>query len=181
MAGILKVDKYQDFNGNDIMTSDGSGNLTLNNAAMKMTPSFRALATDGTAYPSGAYTKFVFGTELWDTDSAFTNNEFTVPTNEAGKYWFNWRLKVSGIDDNEYHVSALYKNGSRLGSTGQKDYANGTDQQVITTGSVMLELAVGDVISVYGIHNEGAERTMFGGTTDASDASFLEGYKLIGA
>jgi len=29
MAGILKVDKYQDFNGNDIMTSDGAGNITL--------------------------------------------------------------------------------------------------------------------------------------------------------
>jgi hypothetical protein len=29
MAGILKVDKYQDFNGNDIMTSDGSGNITM--------------------------------------------------------------------------------------------------------------------------------------------------------
>jgi hypothetical protein len=35
MAGILKVDKYQDFNGNDIMTSDGAGNITINNAAMK--------------------------------------------------------------------------------------------------------------------------------------------------
>ena len=32
MAGILKVDKYQDFNGNDIMTSDGSGNVTSVNA-----------------------------------------------------------------------------------------------------------------------------------------------------
>ena len=163
-----------------ITTSSGSGNITIGSGVtlLSNTPSFRALATSGTAYPSGAYTKFVFGTELWDTDSAFTNNEFTVPTNEAGKYWFNWRLKVSGIDDNEYHVSALYKNGSILYSTGQKDYANGTDQQVITTGSVILDLDVGDVISVYGIHNEGAERTMFGGTTDASDASFLEGYKI---
>ena len=45
MAGILKVDKYQDFNGNDIMTSDGSGNLTLNNSALKMTPAFQAYRT----------------------------------------------------------------------------------------------------------------------------------------
>ena len=28
MAGIIKVNQYQDFNGNSIMTSDGSGNLT---------------------------------------------------------------------------------------------------------------------------------------------------------
>ena len=32
MAGILKVDQYQDFNGNNIMTSDGSGNITINAA-----------------------------------------------------------------------------------------------------------------------------------------------------
>ena len=72
----------------------------------------------------------------------------------------------------------MYKNGSILNSTGQKDDANGTDQQVITTGSVILDLTVGDVIAVYGIHNEGAERTMFGGTTDASDASFFEGFRI---
>ena len=40
MAGILKVDQYQDFNGNNIMTSDGSGNITVNAAGMKNTPSF---------------------------------------------------------------------------------------------------------------------------------------------
>ena len=42
MAGILKVDKYQDFNGNDIMTSDGAGNITINNTALKNTPAFSA-------------------------------------------------------------------------------------------------------------------------------------------
>lgn len=173
MAGTLKV--------GTITTTSGSGIITIPNG-VSMTgqnyPSFRVLATNGTAYPTGAYTKFVFGTELWDTDNAFTNNEFTVPSGKAGKYWFNWRLKASGIDDNEYHVSVLYKNGSILLSTSQKDYANGTDQQVITTGSAILDLIVGDVIAVYGIHNEGAERTMFGGTTDASDASFFEGFRI---
>jgi hypothetical protein len=43
MAGILKVDKYQDFNGNDIMTSDGAGNITINAAALKNTPAFECL------------------------------------------------------------------------------------------------------------------------------------------
>ena len=28
MAGIIKVNQYQDFNGNTLFTSDGSGNLT---------------------------------------------------------------------------------------------------------------------------------------------------------
>ena len=42
MAGILKVDQYQDFNGNNIMTSDGAWNLTVNNTSVKMTPAFEA-------------------------------------------------------------------------------------------------------------------------------------------
>ena len=45
MAGILKVDQYQDFNGNNIMTSDGSGNITVNAAALKNTPSFQVKKT----------------------------------------------------------------------------------------------------------------------------------------
>ena len=28
MAGIIKVNQYQDFNGNTLFTSDGNGNLT---------------------------------------------------------------------------------------------------------------------------------------------------------
>ena len=42
MAGILKVDQYQDFNGNNIMTSDGSGNITPNATGIKMIPGFYA-------------------------------------------------------------------------------------------------------------------------------------------
>ena len=37
MAGILKVDQYQDFNGNNIMTSDGSGEYSPNATGIKMT------------------------------------------------------------------------------------------------------------------------------------------------
>ena len=181
MTSIIKVNTIQDVGGNNLLISNGSGSITTNNIGGQNTPTVLGYQSSDQSLTKATNNKIVNWTTTVDTDSAFTNNEFTVPANEAGKYWFNWRLKVSGIDDNEYHVSALYKNGSILASTGQKDYANGSDQQVITTGSVMLELAVGDVISVYGIHNEGAERTMFGGTTDASDASFLEGYKLIGA
>ena len=46
MAGIIKVNQYQDFNGNTILTSDGSGNLTTMKAN---NPSFFA-------YVSGSQT-----------------------------------------------------------------------------------------------------------------------------
>ena len=40
MAGIIKVNQYQDFNGNTLFTSDGNGNLTtqkLNYPAFRVT------------------------------------------------------------------------------------------------------------------------------------------------
>ena len=39
MAGIIKVNQYQDFNGNTLLTSDGSGNLTTQKTNY---PMFRA-------------------------------------------------------------------------------------------------------------------------------------------
>jgi len=89
MAGILKVDKYQDFNGNDIMTSDGSCNITINAAALKMTPLFYAYKSSGThSFTLNTNTKVTLDTESFDTASNFdtTNNRF-LPTT-AGKYLF---------------------------------------------------------------------------------------------
>ena len=70
MAGILKVDQYQDFNGNNIMTSDGAGNLTINNDALKMTPMFAATGASN-AISADTYVKAQNGTELYDTDGDY--------------------------------------------------------------------------------------------------------------
>src|SRR5210317_1441292 len=88
MAGILKVDKYQDFNGNDIMTSDGSGNITVNNAALKNTPAFEVYLNSNQSISASTYTKVQYNTEILDTDSCYdnaTNYRFT-PT-VSGKYF----------------------------------------------------------------------------------------------
>ena len=54
MAGILKVDQYQDFNGNNIITSDGSGNVTVNANGMKNVPAFKAYVTTGQSVARGS-------------------------------------------------------------------------------------------------------------------------------
>ncbi|BCV04938.1 MAG: hypothetical protein CM15mV95_100 [Caudoviricetes sp.] len=40
MTSIIKVNTFQDTNGNALFNSDGSGNVTLSAGAMKMTPAF---------------------------------------------------------------------------------------------------------------------------------------------
>ena len=89
MAGILKVDQYQDFNGNNIMTSDGSGNLTLNNAALKSTPAFMAYNSTVTSMTNNSPTKVLFQTENFDIESCYDTSTglFTVPSGGAGKYF----------------------------------------------------------------------------------------------
>ena len=119
MAGILKVDKYQDFNGNDIMTSDGSGNLTLNNSALKMTPAFEAYRTSNqTGIANDTSTKVEFDVEGFDTNSSYdnsTNYRFTVPSGQAGKYFFTLHGQIAqGTQDLNRLILAIRKNGSAV-------------------------------------------------------------------
>ena len=59
--------------------------------AMANTPAFRATLSNATSMSNGATVKLEFGTEVYDTDSAYdtSNYRFTVPSGEAGKYFFN--------------------------------------------------------------------------------------------
>ena len=75
MAGIIKVNQYQDFNGNTLFTSDGSGNLTTQNISY---PAFSvAKSAQTTGQSDATYTLVTYDVELVDTDSAFSSNRFT--------------------------------------------------------------------------------------------------------
>jgi len=178
MAGILKVDKYQDFNGNDIMTSDGSGNITINNVALKNAPAFFVYLSSAQTIPNSTYTLAQFNTELWDSNNTFdtTTYKFTVPSGGAGKYVFSSRIKFSGLDIGEWSESVLYINGSVSYRTQFTDYSSATDYQVIASGTVTLNLSENDYVQLYVFQNEGASRDLFGG----ADGSWFSGYKLIG-
>ena len=56
MTSKLKVNILADGGDNTILTSDGSGSLTLNNAALKATPAFMAYFGD-VMNPKGYPTK----------------------------------------------------------------------------------------------------------------------------
>ena len=43
MASIIRVDDLQDSGGNSIISSNGSGTVTVGNSALKNTPSFLSL------------------------------------------------------------------------------------------------------------------------------------------
>jgi len=176
MAGILKVDKYQDFNGNDIMTSDGSGNITINNAALKMTPAFRArLSADFVHNVNNTFLKVPFATEDYDTNSAYdstTNYRFTVPSGQAGKYFINSSLRAT------YNCAlniAIYKNGSLTYVADAGTNGSATVSPQITT---TMNLSVNDYIEIYAFQQSGGSLTF---DNNSGVYPWFEMFKLIGA
>jgi len=186
MAGILKVDKYQDFNGNDIMTSDGSGNLTLNNSALKMTPAFEAYRTSNqTGIANDTSTKVEFDVEGFDTNSSYdnsTNYRFTVPSGQAGKYFIYAGVQVEaggGNSDLKEASCQIYKNGSVF-RYNQTKFDNNFIKYHQILNQATMDLSVGDYIEIYAHakSNSASSSNIF---SSVNKQTYFGGYKLIGA
>ncbi len=171
MAGILKVDKYQDFNGNDIMTSDGAGNITINNAALKNTPIIFAKATSSTSMSNGTATKITLDNEVIDTNGVFANSRFTAST--AGKYKITGILSINLTSATAALNSFIYKNGSEVSNgIGKSNEASANSVSAVT--SIIISLAVSDYIELYGSHNNGSTLN-----SNTGNLTNLEIFKLI--
>ena len=164
MAGIIQ---YQDFNGNTILTSDGSGKLTTQEI---LYPAFEAQLTSTQSLSDLVYTKVQFDDEIFDTDNCYdnsTNYRFT-PT-VAGKYFIY--TNVCGDPQSPTQLEEIrgniYKNGSSVRSNvinfSENDVrlATVSTQAVLdmngTTDYVESYIRVNDTSGspqVYGLNNE---------------------------
>ena len=183
MASIIKANELQDFGGNSIITSDGSGNVTVNAAAMKNTPAFEAYLSANTDISNTTDTKVNCNTEVFDTNSAYDNSSnyrFTVPSGQAGKYYIYGSVTVQttgGTSTNRFGVGKIYKNGSVYRQqyvSYENNYGFATSHNLYAT----MDLAVGDYVELYitATMSSGAPRVR------ADDkGTYLGGYKLIGA
>ena len=182
MAGILKVDQYQDFNGNNIMTSDGAGNITINASAMKMTPAFAAYLSSNQSLSDNTDVKLQIDTEVFDTDNCYdnsTNYRFT-PT-VSGKYCFYLNVATAAGDDNNASTTcSIFKNGSKVAQLQQHTHIS-AEAAVISAGNTIILEANGstDYFEFYGLCN------FLSGSANALGDSFARtyvgAYKIIGA
>jgi len=171
---ILKVNTIQDKGGNAIITSDGSGTLTLNNDALKMTPAFQAnMVADATiSIPNETLTKVTFGTEVFDTDNKYASSRFT-PT-IAGKYFMYTRLSFNNSTDFDDLRLHFYKNGSRYsGAVMRHEYL---DQIYLYD---VIELDSDDYVEVYVYQASGAASNLL--TNEDGRRNNFGGYRIIGA
>ena len=185
MTSIIKVDTFQDTGGNALFSSDGSGTVTLNNSALKMTPAFEAYLGSDQTISDNAATKVQCGSEVYDTNSAYdnsTNYRFTVPTGLAGKYYFYGGVKgqSSSTDTIEAMSIYIYLNGAQ--ARRNEYYQSSASPVTIVGASVnqVLDLSAGDYVELYGIVNvsSGTPRFDAGGT---GGATYFGGYRIIGA
>ena len=171
MAGIIKVNQYQDFNGNTLFTSDGSGKLTTQNFN---TPIFEATKSATQSCAHNATTLITFDGTNFDTDSAFntTDSTFVVPTGKAGKYYFAGQSECPGADAGEIVQLQMNKNGSIVTKSLERQYAAATNQTLKVRTSMIVDLAVGDAIDFRLFQNSGGAQNV-----DQTE-TFFRGFRI---
>jgi hypothetical protein len=178
MSSIIKVNTFQDANGNALFSSDGSGNVTTSASGLQNTPSFSAILSSNQLIPNTTHTKVQLDTEQWDSNSAFdvSNNRFTVPSGQGGKYLMTYCVATEPTwEDEERAVAKLYKNGSGFELSASSLRSSKTSMEMFLNNTVCMDLSVGDYVELYFFHDEGANNYIYSAHT------ILSGYKLIGA
>tara|TARA_Y100001937_G_scaffold108514_1_gene152255 strand:- start:391 stop:876 length:486 start_codon:yes stop_codon:yes gene_type:complete len=112
-----------------------------------------------------------------DTDSAFTNTsgnyKFTVPSGKAGTYAINWMVTTFNENSNTKTIQAyIYKNGSTLAFQRLRDddpHHRFMNCKVHFVG----DLAVGDVIQFYILHDVTSDVPQILGGNSQSQASIM--------
>ena len=148
------------------------------------TPAFDARASvNQTGLSSGGWTKVQFDTELFDTDSAYdnVNDKFTVPSGEAGKYFFTAFAKINGATS-----YGLMGTGMRITVNGAIrkqaiNFAKNTVPTIYAEGkgvNCVLDLSVSDYVEAY-VYYQDVNGTA-GSITGSTDMdTFFTGFKLV--
>lgn len=170
-----------DGNSSQFLQTNGSGVLTWADAGGDNTPAFFVSKTDGNQTLSdSSATKITFNTELYDTDSAFASNKFTVPSGEAGKYFFSTGINTYDAQGSiKRSIVYFYKNGSQA-SMGNNDFGSNDMYQIFNFHSVVFDLSVGDYIEVYTLNDTADGGDSVVSSSGSKFETWFSGYKLIG-
>jgi hypothetical protein len=169
MAGIIKVNQYQDFNGNTILTSDGSGKLTTQEI---LYPAFDANLSANQELSNATETKLNFDEEKLDTDNFYDVSTYRFTPLVAGKYFvYASAILTAAANSNLVEANVyIYKNGT--GYVEQRVNAQSNPGNAFGCSvSRIIELnGSTDYVEAYGMinTNNSTERVM--GTNDRFSA-----------
>ena len=180
MGSIIKVNEYKDFNNNDIMTSDGSGNVTPNASGIKNTPAFRAYVGSNQSVSDATDTKIALDTEVFDTDGAYdpSTYRFTVPSGEGGKYYFGYQMWAydANAGTSNFAQLNLRVNNSGLNDTVIRVHGAFSNHNLSFAGNAVLDLSAGDYVEAWAYLDFSTSTFVV-----KANNTVFSGYKLIGA
>jgi len=155
------------------LKTDGSGNLSFDDAGGGTnTPSFRVGLSSAQTIANSTHTIIIFNSEQFDSDSAYdtSTGRFTVPSGKAGKYYFNAMFRFQSTSVLNVTIK-FQKNGTDVIIRGLND----TGQYPTINASLLIDLAVGDYITVTAAQGSGADRDLTGSEIYTN----FSGFKVI--
>jgi hypothetical protein len=158
----------------EFLISDGGTIKRVDYSVIGNTPAFLVNLSGDQSLNSGTFTKITFDSEVYDTNSAFASNKFTVPTDLGGKYVLTAGTYLDNIDDTEYLELFFYKNGSSANFGRQVVFAPNTNRHGAFTSTITLSLNASDYIEIYVYHDEGSAQSA------RSAYTFFAGHRLAG-
>ena len=169
--GTIFVDniKQQSSQGSGTITIGASGEtVALGSGVVQsnlLTPAFKARKTSNQSVAASTDVKITFDAEDFDTDSAFADSKFTVPSGKAGKYSFTFFNRIRDASDILSLEYSFYKNGSKEDRISNvHNYISGDSQYQSYGFSTTMDLSASDYIEVYVNHTAGGAMSLNGGT-----------------
>ena len=176
MTSIIKVNTFQDANGNALFSSDGSGNVTTSASGMQNTPAFSAKLSSGQIISASTFTKVQFDNEQYDTDNKYDTSNYRFTPTISGVYHINALIMFANLSGTGNLVKVrITKNGSYLTQCGDFAMTTTGSADPIWTTAIDVQLNTTDYIEVEAFQNTG------GGVELDTNFSYFSGYKLIGA
>jgi len=157
--GTIKTTNIETISGSGTLTIGTSGEtIALGTGVVQsnmLYPAFMVKLSGTQNITTATWTKVTFDSEVFDTDSAFASNKFTVPSGEDGKYFFSVTLTIDDLEDGKGIFTKIYKNGAAEGTSLTTTGAAATLKTSIWSNWID-DAAADDYYEVYVYHDIGS-------------------------
>ena len=140
----------------ELLISDAGTTKRVDVSLIKSTntPAFVAHLDSNQSLSNSTATKLTMTSEDFDTDSAFADSKFTVPSGKGGKYYLYHKIwadySTTAGSDGEYSIASIYVNGSALGEADSFLNLQGSANAIGSTHTAFTTttLSAGDTVEV---------------------------------
>jgi hypothetical protein len=140
------------------------------------TPNFHAYVSGNQSIANSTFQTVIFNVEYFDSASAYnvSDGKFTVPSGKAGKYLFTFNLRAGAWEAPRF-ITVFAKNGTDVSYF--EHAAADSNERVSKGGSIIMDLAVSDYITIKLYQTSGSAQNITGSSNQSSN--FFTGMKLI--